>query len=152
EAAQPRAQQLPQHQRQQEHGAQVEQGGAQVDAIAAVAHHQAHQPRGQEDAQHAGQAGVEDRGGHVAAGAAGQRHRRGDGRGQGAQAPVLQAMADLFAGQVDAVQEEHHEHADVDHVFGVHRAAAGTEVREQPGEEGGEKHAAQEPVGYHALE
>ena len=39
------------------------------------------------------------------------------------QADVLEAVADLLAGQVDPVQEKHQKHTDVDHPFSVHGAA-----------------------------
>jgi hypothetical protein len=68
------------------------------------------------------------------------------------QFPVFQALADLFARQVDAVQEEHHENADIDDDLGVHGAALGTKLREEIRQHGGQHHAAQEPVGHQALE
>ncbi|MNZ39339.1 hypothetical protein D3C78_568300 [compost metagenome] len=67
------------------------------------------------------------------------------------QAAILQAAANLLAGQVDTVQEEHQEHPAIDQVFGMHCPAAAANIGEQPGQEGGEEHAAEEPVGYHAF-
>ncbi|MNH26396.1 hypothetical protein D3C79_864480 [compost metagenome] len=75
EAPQPGTQQLAEHQRQQQQGTEVEQGGAEVDAVAAGADHQADQPGRDEDPEDTGQAGIEDRRRHIAASATGQRHR-----------------------------------------------------------------------------
>ncbi|MNC64651.1 hypothetical protein D3C75_1148740 [compost metagenome] len=44
------------------------------------------------------------------------------------QAAILQAAANLLAGQVDTVQEEHQEHTDIDHILGVHRPATAAKV------------------------
>ncbi|MNC81544.1 hypothetical protein D3C75_1347070 [compost metagenome] len=49
------------------------------------------------------------------------------------------------------MQEEHQEDADIDDILGVHRSATAAKVGEQPGQKGGEEHAAEEPVGYHAF-
>ncbi|MNG08805.1 hypothetical protein D3C84_921890 [compost metagenome] len=68
------------------------------------------------------------------------------------QADVLQTVADLFAGQVDPVQEEHHEDADVDHPFSMHGAARGAKGWKEVRQQRGEQHAAQEPVGHRAFE
>ena len=59
---------------------------------------------------------------------------KGEALNHEVQADVFQAVADLFAGQVDPVQEEHQEHADVDHHFRVHAAASAAERREDVGE------------------
>lgn len=61
-------------------------------------------------------------------------------------------MADLFAGQVDAMEEKHHEDADVHDPFRMHCATRGAEAGEEIRQQRGEQHAAQEPVGHHAFE
>lgn len=86
----------------------------------------------------------------------GQPDQREDQEGEGldhhVQAPVFQALGNLFAGQVDTVQEEHDEHAGIDQIFSVQRAALTAEVREEIREDCHQDHAAQEPVSDDTLE
>jgi len=49
------------------------------------------------------------------------------------QADVFQAVADLFAGQVDPMQEKHQKHTDIDYPFRVHCTACAAEMREHIG-------------------
>ena len=79
-----------------------------------------------------------------------QPYQREDDKGEAlhhqVQAQVFQAVADLLAGQVDPMQEEHQEHADVDDPFCVHGAAGAAERGEQVRQKRGQYHAAQKPV------
>ena len=73
---QPRAQQVPHHEGQQQHLSDLEHGGAHVQATSVMPHDQAHQQRREEHAQQSRQGGVEHRRRHVPACQGCHRHRR----------------------------------------------------------------------------
>ena len=50
------------------------------------------------------------------------------------------------------MQKEHDEHTDIGHQSRVHGPTACAKCRKQPSQQYGQQHAAQEPIGYDALE
>jgi len=81
-----------------------------------------------------------------------RKHAKGEALHHQVQPRVFQAVANLLAGQVDPMQEKHHEDADIDDPLGVHGAAAGAKGRKEVRQQRGEQHAAEEPVGHYAFE
>lgn len=57
-----------------------------------------------------------------------RKHPKGKTLHRQVQPRVPQAVADLFAGQVDAMEEKHHEDADVHDPFRMHCATRGAEA------------------------